>query len=213
MPEDDVDGQLELAGAWVHLARGNLSYDETAKKAVTRANRSLDAHAETSSHQWLQLATLQEFLDATAAVDSYRHVLQIESNQPIAQNNLAMLMCKHGNDLAEAERLAGAASANIGHPSRPSFLDTLSTVRAKLGDFDGAVKALNAAVQLEPANLKWRVNLVQLLVDSQRFTQARENLDEIDKLTRASGNGDEGTVSKLDAAMQTRIQALRENTK
>jgi predicted Zn-dependent protease len=86
--------------------------------------------------------------------------------------------------LQEALDLARAAVKSL--PTRADYLDTLSTVQAKMQDYDQAIASLKSAVELQPDQPKWKVRLAKLLAEAGRASEADELLKEL----RAEGTGD-----------------------
>jgi Tfp pilus assembly protein PilF len=68
--------------------------------------------------------------DNAGAIANYRKVLKLDSQNVVANNNLAWLLCEDGSDLEEALSLAKAARKKI--PDDPEIADTLGWVYYKL---------------------------------------------------------------------------------
>jgi tetratricopeptide (TPR) repeat protein len=108
-----------------------------------------------------------------AAEAAYRHAVALNPNSDVACNNLAMVLARRGA-LNEALTLAGRAASMS--PKVAAFQDTLAFVKDKSGDHAGAIENLRAAIQLQPANMEWRVNLAQIYVNAGQPDKARSML-------------------------------------
>ena len=94
------------------------------------------------------------FFDAGALAEAetyYRRVLEADSSQPSANNNLAMVYLQRGERLGEAERLARTALEQ-GGPLKPYVLDTLANIYLRQGRPRKAEEALDEAEALAPPN-------------------------------------------------------------
>ena len=83
-----------------------------------------------------------------AARQRYEAVLQIDARAPVAANNLAWLLVKHGQDLDRALHLARTAHAGL--KDRPEVNHTLGWVHYRRGSAGEAVPLLRAAVDRQP---------------------------------------------------------------
>lgn len=84
------------------------------------------------------------------SIEQYRAVLRLAPNSPIAANNLAWLLATSPKDALrdgrEALRLAQQACEATSN-SVPGFLDTLAAAYAEVGDFDEALRLVQAATE------------------------------------------------------------------
>src|SRR5690606_32925133 len=88
---------------------------------------STEARASGNGYVVLSVASLYDNLGlAEPAEAMYREVLRLLPDEPVAQNNLAMLLVPQ-NRLDEALKLATAATTKD-HPNRADFLETLGQV-------------------------------------------------------------------------------------
>ena len=98
-------------------------------------------------NQSFERGTLQE------AEQYYRRALIAVPEHPAAGNNLAMVYLKRGENLDEAERLAGQALQH-GGPLRPYVLDTLAHIYMRQGRDQEAMAALEEADKAAPPDDK-----------------------------------------------------------
>ena len=92
-----------------------------------------------------------------AARQRYEAVLQIDARAPVAANNLAWLLVKHGQDLDRALHLARTAHAGL--KDRPEVNHTLGWVHYRRGSAGEAVPLLRAAVDRQPTKVLYRAHL------------------------------------------------------
>ena len=85
------------------------------------------------------------------AEEYYRRVLEVDSSQPSANNNLAMVYLQRGERLAEAERLARTALAQ-GGPLKPYVLETLANIYFRQGRHREVKEALDEAEVIVPSS-------------------------------------------------------------
>jgi len=137
--------------------------------------------------------------DLTAAEAGYRRVLEKDPKQPIALNNLAMVIFKSGGDMTEADTLASSAVEVLPRDAR--FRDTLASIQAKRGDLAGAIASAKLAVQLEPGKLRWLLPLVDLLVQDGQLDDASSIIKNIEKAIP--------DPSVLPESMADRLQTVR----
>ncbi len=85
------------------------------------------------------------------AIEQYRTALRINPNEMIAANNLAWLLatCRDQNlrDGQQAIKLAKQA-CEASKNQNPGFLDTLAAAYAEVGQYDEAIRTLNAATTI-----------------------------------------------------------------
>ncbi len=117
-----------------------------------RALQRLDAAAnapDAAAPVLISLASIRElqgrFDDAET---SYRRALSRDGNDPVALNNLAVLISLRGGDTRAALKLTDTALARAG--ANAELLDTRGFVRIASGDAAGAVADLNTAVTSSP---------------------------------------------------------------
>jgi tetratricopeptide (TPR) repeat protein len=84
------------------------------------------------------------------AIANFKLALQTDPNNAVACNNIAWLLAEQGKDLNEALRYAELAVKS--NPKYVDGHDTLGWVRYRRGEYPQAVKALQEAKALAPAN-------------------------------------------------------------
>jgi tetratricopeptide (TPR) repeat protein len=170
-----------LGGAWALLslrAAGDMSARTHATALFQRVLQSPGAPAAVLERAGAFAEHSGEAAQATAL---YRRAIAADARSVIALNNLAMLLSARESraaDLGEAIRCAQAAVR--ARPQEPEFLDTLSIVMTRTGDYPAAIQAISRAVQIDPENVRWRVALAQLLFDSGQADKAAPVIVAID---------------------------------
>jgi Tfp pilus assembly protein PilF len=135
--------------------------------------------------------------DPAGAEAVYRKALSLQPDLFVAMNNLAMCLVRRKGDMKEAADLASKAIQL--RPNVAALYDTLAVVQAQAGDYKSAAANMREAIRLEPDALKWRVNLLGILVDGQDRNEAMRTLREIDKIMGSLDAGDAETIEKLDS--------------
>ena len=129
-------------------------------QAITAWEFWLKSHP-TDSKATLVLATLEEGKgDIAQAMDFYRQTMQITPGQPIAANNLAVLMVESGQNSDVA--LTMAQTARRAFPDSPSTADTLAWVYYYKGNFSSALDLLQDAIKADPTdvNIQYHLGMV-----------------------------------------------------
>ena len=81
-----------------------------------------------------------------------------------------MLLAQDPATTADAVRIAREAVDAV--PNSPNYLDTLAFAASKAGDADLAISSLQRAIELEPLNPKWKLNLIEVYKDAGRTEEA-----------------------------------------
>ncbi len=187
------DERLKVAAAWIQLARrddGTALRDE-AVSAVAQAFAVLQANHTTTATQWTALASMKESLgDGSGAEADYRRALAVQSDDAIAQNNLAMILMRRNGDMKEAAQLAGKAANQKDHPNQADFLESLAQIDVKLGQAASAESALRQAVQLRAHDPSFRLRLVEILLHQGKRNDARSALEDLERLSAEMGRPD-----------------------
>jgi tetratricopeptide (TPR) repeat protein len=144
--------------------------------------QALNAYAEAHS-AWpksgapvLRSAMLQHRLGKLdAAMVSYRDVLAVEPNNPLALNNLAVIATGRGKQLGEAEGWARKAVSVA--PTSADFHDTLGSVLRARGKLPEARQAMERAVELAPDSGEMLYRLAQVQAELGDSVAARQSLD------------------------------------
>ncbi|HEY8707761.1 MAG TPA: XrtA/PEP-CTERM system TPR-repeat protein PrsT [Burkholderiaceae bacterium] len=148
-----------------------------AKEAEQFATTWMAAHPKDSGFPSYLGAVAIARKDYAAAEKSYRAMLQIRPDDPIALNNLAyvtLLLHKEG-------ALAYAEKANKLVPNQPDFMDTLASVLSDQGEYSKAAALLLKAIELQPTNAAFRLNLAKVYLASGDKSRAKSELDTLAK--------------------------------
>jgi pentatricopeptide repeat protein len=105
------------------------------------------------------------------AVAIYRRVLERDSHNATALNNLAWILALKQGKGAEALELAGQALQIIG--PNPSLLDTRGVIYLSLGRVDQAVQDLEAALEEKPT-ATYCFHLARALAMAKNVDRAKE---------------------------------------
>jgi Flp pilus assembly protein TadD len=176
--------QIKLASTWDLLAEksGDKRYAKTGRDLV---------HQLESDPQLAPEATCtegefdEEDRDFKGAQAAYRKAISLAQVSPLghltdAENNLAMLLAMHGGDLKEAVAVARQC---VTDDPQATYYDTLATVLDKNHDYPGAAQAMQTALQLEPNNAKWYVNLAHLMMEQGKRADAKQLIAQLDLMT------------------------------
>jgi tetratricopeptide (TPR) repeat protein len=128
------------------------------------------------------------------AIGEYEEIVRGYPRSEIAANNLAMLLATYKKDAASLDR-AKELSARFANSANPSYLDTYGWVLFKRGEAAASVPILARVVEKAPNAVVPRFHL------GMAQSQAGDNLDARDNLTRAVNSGAQFTG--LDEAKST----------
>lgn len=110
--------------------------------------------AEAFPQSILPLLKLSEIYRESGAVEksmsTYRQVLAIAPDDPLAGNNLAMLLLDTDHGVAEALTIGKRLRERF--PTNPSVADTYGWAHFRAGDYEAARHGLEDAVRLSPQN-------------------------------------------------------------
>lgn len=207
VPADSIDERLVLAQAWRDLATrpGQESLRPRTEVLLKEASDLLAAKPDAAADPWVVLGMLKEQSgDAAGAQAAYRAALRVAPEQNVARNNLAMLLIRDQKGVEEALALATAAAKDDRDPGHAEYLDTLAQVQSKAGKLAEAEQSMRKAVQLAPQNLMMQANLVQVLVESKKFKDARQSLEALERQAAPARAGD----PQLDARLKSLAAAL-----
>ena len=121
------------------------------------------------------------------AIGLYRRILEHQSGNALAANNLASLLVEGQptpEQLAEALRV----SRPLGKSLNPYFLDTYGWVRYRAGKTEAARVAIGRAIRLLPDEPVFRLHMARIHMDMEQPAQAREELDQALRLARERGD-------------------------
>jgi Tfp pilus assembly protein PilF len=200
-PADAQDERVALAAAWGVLAKTSkdASVKQNAARSIADADTVLASAKESpSAASWTALASVKETAnDVEGAVAAYRNALKADPDEPIAQNNLAMIIIRQGGQIEEATSLAKSAASRESHPLCADFLDTLALVQQKAGKLDQACDAINKAVQKRPSDPNLRSDQVEILLDAHQIPAARESMIQLNAVMRGVTNPDQRLVDRV----------------
>jgi tetratricopeptide (TPR) repeat protein len=177
IPPGSIDERVVLAQSWGELGSttGEANYAKEARAILEPLAANPDAPG-TVLLAWAN--QLDQDGDFPAAEALYRRVIAAGPS-PVAQNNLAMLLARHGENLPEARKLIDEAIALA--PSAAPLYDTKAFVLSKAGDLPGAVDSIHQAIELRPSNPEYRVHLAELLLRKGEREKVREAIADLDK--------------------------------
>ena len=159
----------EAARGWLlaeaRRGRGDEAGSRQALEAATVADPRLKAGQ-------LLLATYEEREGRYAdAIKRYRLVLEHDSKDVVALNNLAFALAVHEKQPADALPFAERAATLA--PASGAILDTLAWVHHLLGHRQEAARAIAAALRLEPDNPEYGWHGAAILASAGELNQAR----------------------------------------
>jgi tetratricopeptide (TPR) repeat protein len=105
----------------------------------------------------------------------YQKALETDAGNPMAQNNLAMLLAEERKDLPEALRLAQQAVRST--PESTSFQDTLGYVYLQNGMLDNALQLYPALLKRAPVVPAYRIHYAMVLRSKGEADKARQELE------------------------------------
>ncbi len=135
-----------------------------ALEALTKASEQFPASPRPHSEIGMLLCQTEDYDKASVA---FRKVLEIAPGNPQGMNNLAHVLLELGQDLAEAQELAGKASA--AKPTAPVFRDTFAWTHYLQGNYERTVEVLTKNGMVTP----------QLPVSLYHLACAYEKLDRL----------------------------------
>jgi Tfp pilus assembly protein PilF len=163
----------------------------------------------------LGVAHLEQY-DHAAAAAAFRHALELSPSLTIARLNLSIALLYLG-DLSNAAREALLAAAQM--PSAPPPFYVLGLVARADNRPADAATSFEKVLQLDPEDVGARIQLAQVHLADQRYTQAADLFEaalarEPFNATAAYGRAmalTRGGQRVAGAAAMTRFQALRQN--
>ena len=157
------DAQTHALLARALLARGRLPLAlESARQATRLDPRSADS--------WLQLArALTLGGELSAAVEAYGKLLQLD---PQHSAGLAGLSGVHIEQRHWPEAIKVLEQAVKVNPDGAANWNALAVCRSRVGAHDGALSAVNSALQAAPGNRLLRRNRVEVLLEAGRTEEA-----------------------------------------
>jgi tetratricopeptide (TPR) repeat protein len=127
---------------------------DAAVRLITESMRKNPKDMSVVLHGAMILAKLQRWEDARTA---YERALQLDSNNAIAQNNLAWLLSEYGGDTDRALQLAQQAKEKL--PGDLQVTDTIGWLYYKKGIYKTAVQYLQECADKDHANPTYQYQL------------------------------------------------------
>ncbi|MFI4859106.1 MAG: tetratricopeptide repeat protein [Phycisphaerales bacterium JB063] len=169
IPADAPVEQLMLAQA--NFQAGDRLRDNTLiERARVQIVRATDAGGAPAGAWFLRGRISDRSGDLQNAEASYRMVLSMQPNDPLAQNNLAMVLVALGRNLNEAVQLARAASATS--PDDMNLRDTLAQTLSRVGEHEEAIRIIERVIQEDRQNMDWVRTKAKLLDAAGRRDEA-----------------------------------------
>jgi tetratricopeptide (TPR) repeat protein len=142
LDKQNYDARIHLVQA--HAAKGEID------QAIATGEQSLKDNPQQTNLYILMGNLYQSKRDSKKAEDAYQHALAINSQNPLAANDLARLMLNTGENLDIA--LGLAQTAGKGLPNSAAVADTLGWIYYRKGVYPMAVSYLQQALQLQEKN-------------------------------------------------------------
>jgi tetratricopeptide (TPR) repeat protein len=142
-----------VAAVRVAILRAGQPTPAQVEQVAKRLTAALDKEPKSSVLRLL-LADLRDFQGRFAeALALYQRVLEAEPNNPVANNNMAMLVTLHQRQASKALELSQRAIEHAG--PAPALLDTRALAYLAAGQHEQAVSDLEEAVHLEPSGTRY----------------------------------------------------------
>jgi Tfp pilus assembly protein PilF len=127
---------------------------------------------------YLSLGELyQQSKEYQKAMDAYDRVLAGNPKVWVAANNLAFLLCEHGESKADLERATKLVEEVMAQrPDEPLIIDTLGWIYYKKGETGRALGLLERAVSIDPESPILNYHLGMSLYKSGRMDEASQKL-------------------------------------
>jgi len=185
---------IQLSLAAIYNAQGNTKEALPILEKVAAANPKSAAAS-------LQLArTLVAERRLSDAKIHYRHVLELEPDNPTALNDLAYLMADAGENLDEALTFANRGMRSVSDPGvKKSLSDTLGWIYLKKNKDDSALQIFQTLVKNDPQNATYHYHLAATLYQKGDKKQARTELEAA--LAAKPGSPDEPKIRDLLARL------------
>lgn len=181
--------RLHLALAWATVGQRIARQPQGAARAAmcfTRAREAVQSAVGSSEPTPEALRTIAIITAAEGrteeAVSQYRELLRRDPNDPIALNNLAMLLVTAVSRADEAlplsERLVGL------HGDVPDFLDTHALVLMHAGRLDDSLQTIDLALARQAENPALLLTRARILIRRGDATGARSIVSRVESLLR-----------------------------
>jgi Tfp pilus assembly protein PilF len=173
--------QAVLAEGWLALSsRSKLPAHREHAAGVVKALAAQAAGSTDAKSDVLVTVGIfcEDVGDRGTAEQLYKRALQKDADNPVAMNNLAMILADRGAT-ADAEKFAERAAARE-HPRQANFYDTLATVQAKNRKWDQAGASIGRAVALDPTNVGYQIHQAFILANAGDAAKARKAVDAVE---------------------------------
>ncbi len=163
-----------MAEAWLGLTSvARLAGDVKAEKEGLEKASAVDAK---NAEVWRQLGQYAERQgDMKTAGEDYRKILELNPDDPAANNNAAYCLLVTGGDVKEALALAAKAQEKL--PSNPEILHTLGVAQLRSGDLEQSHKNLALALELRPADPTLLLDFGLLLIAQDKAEEGKRDID------------------------------------
>ncbi len=183
-----VDLDKNNVTAFLLLANTQVSRG-LAEQAIQGYQRAIGSNPR-DVRLYTSLAALHEVRgDWQKAEDSYQKALQIQTDYPVAANNLAYLMLEHGGDVTVALSLAQAGRRGL--PDLPNSADTLGWADYRQGVYNAAIDNLQQAIKGDPKNPTYHYHLGMAYQKSGNLPMARKEFETALQLNPQFSHSDE----------------------
>ncbi len=153
---DLVSKSPEKAGEALLSAVGAVCQPQAPSADRERVEKLVRQHLDQENNQPHLATAMGTLYESQArydeAIKAYRQAVELDPNDIVALNNIALLLSHQGNPQQALTFVQHALS--VAGP-RPDLLDSQGTVRLALGDNDGAIADFSSAVADKPSATRW----------------------------------------------------------
>ena len=172
--KNNVDAAIKLGR--VQVEKGSVT------AAIATYQRGIQDNPREATFCILMGELYEEQHDVANAQQSYQKALGLDSNNPVASNNLAYLLLQNGGDVDQAVSLA--QTARHAQPNSPGFADTLGWAFYHKGYYQQSIDLFHQALQLaaksnRPDNPNVHYHLGLAYEKSGQPAQARKELQRV----------------------------------
>jgi tetratricopeptide (TPR) repeat protein len=169
LKRDDRQPEVWIRVGEMQYAKGD---QDSATKSFTKA-KEIDPK---SVPAWLGLGLVHERKgDKQQARAMYEQVLKLQSDNPVALNNLAFQLAESGTDLDQALSMAQKARQKL--PLNPDITDTLGWVYIKKNLHDSAIGLYRELVRTNPQRATYHYHLGLALAQKGNKPEAKKALE------------------------------------
>ncbi len=167
--KDAPDENVQLAIAFQQLA--SQTHDAALQQSARTLIEPFATRTDIDPELLVRIASIYEQQhDLPNAEKAYRLTLKLKPDEPIALNNLAMILSNSNPQDKEALELIARAVKLA--PKVPSFLDTQAVVLGHLKAYDDGVASIDKAIDLDKANPEWKATRIWLLASANKHDVA-----------------------------------------